>query len=246
MARTGAALIALIALAGVACGSPATTTLAPSASIAPSVSPAAIDPANFVAQVDNPWFPLMPGTTLTYEGTKDDEPAVDVFEITGQTKVVDGVTCLVIRDTLTLGGKLAEKTEDWYVQDRLGNVWYFGEDTAEYDEQGLVTSTEGSWQAGVAGAQPGIFMPAEPQVGQSFQQEYYAGHAEDRFVVLLLSASANVRYGSFENALLAAEWTPLEPEVLVEKYYAKGIGLVKEIMLTGGTEGIELVSVKKP
>ncbi len=225
-----------------------TIAAAPTATVgsSPAASPSAIDPADFVAQVDNPWFPLVPGTTLTYKGTKDGEQAIDSFEITAETKVIDGVTCMVIRDTLTLDGKLAEKTDDWYAQDREGNVWYFGEDTAELGESGKVASTEGSWQSGVDGAQPGIFMPADPRIGQSFQQEFYAGQAEDHFVVLLVSTPVKVRYGSFTDALLTAEWTPLEPDVLGEKYYVKGVGLVKELDVTGGVERLELVSVRAP
>lgn len=258
MTRIAVCMIVLTALAVAGCGSSvATPRTTPSANptlsaSTPEVSPTAgtgapaVDPSDFVPGVDNPWFPLVPGTRLTYTGTKDGEPAVDVFEITGETKLIDGVTCLVIRDTLTLSGKLHEKTEDWFAQDRVGNVWYFGEATAVYDEQGQVTSTEGSWQAGLDGARPGIYMPGDPQVGQSFQQEFYAGHAEDHFVVLLLSTSVKVPYGSFTDALLTAEWTPLEPDVLSEKTYVKGIGQVTERDITGGQEGMQLLDVQRP
>ena len=143
--------------------------LAACSSAAPTAS-GSLDPANFTSTIDNPWLPMVPGTTLIFEGTKDDQRAVDTFEITSETKVIAGVTCVVVRDTLTLDGKLHEKTEDWYVQDRQGNVWYFGEQTAVYDAAGNITSTSGTWQAGVAGARPGIFMPADPKIGQSFQQ----------------------------------------------------------------------------
>jgi hypothetical protein len=272
MTKAGSVLVS-ISLLLVACALP-TATPPPSASapgsvtpstavasasatpVAPSPSesatpvgsgpPLSIDPSDFVATVDNPWFPLTPGTTLTYEGTKDGEEAVDIFEISDKTKVVDGVTCLVIRDRLTLGGALEEQTEDWYVQDRDGNVWYFGEATAELDEDGNIVSTEGSWTAGEDGAAPGIFMPADPQVGQSFQQEFYPGHAEDHFVVLLTTATVKVPAGSYKDALLTAEWTPLEPEVLGEKLYAKGIGLVKEFDVAGGNETLALVEIEGP
>jgi hypothetical protein len=258
MTRLAVSMIVLTALAVASCGSSAATphsvpsatpTLVPSEpppSVVTGTGAPVVDPSDFVPGVDNPWFPLVPGTRLTYKGTKDGEPAIDVFEITGETKVIDGVTCEVIRDTLTLSGKLHEKTEDWYAQDRQGNVWYFGEDTAEYDEQGRVTGTAGSWQAGVDGARPGIFMPGDPQIGQSFQQEFYAGQAEDHFVVLLLSASVKVPYGSFKDALLTAEWTPLEPDVLSEKTYVKGIGQVNERDITGGKEESQLLDVQRP
>src|SRR5919198_608297 len=157
--------------------SPATPTGAGPEASSPALtpSPSAIVQANFVETIDNEWFPLIPGSRYVYKGVKDGEPAVDVVTVTGQTKVIDAVTCLAVRDILMLGGKLAEKTEDWYVQDRQGNVWYFGEDTAEYNAKGKVTNREGSWQSGVDGARPGIFMPASPQTGQSFQQEFYPG-----------------------------------------------------------------------
>ena len=267
--------ITVIALLVTACGTPAPTppqasqsqgsvgpstaaapTTPPPSSVTPSASgsgapigsgaPTTIDPANFVAIVDNAWFPLTPGTKLTYTGTKDGEKAVDVFEITRETKVINGVTCLVIRDNLSFDGTLEERTEDWYVQDRDGNVWYFGEATAELDEAGKVVSTEGSWTAGVDGAAPGIFMPANPQVGQSFQQEFYSGHAEDHFVVLLTTARVRVPAGTYANALLTAEWTPLEPNVLGEKFYAKGVGLVKEFDVAGGKESFSLAKVQRP
>jgi hypothetical protein len=130
--------------------SPEATSAAPSPTLTAAASPGtAIDPSNFVATVDNSWFPLLPGTKLTYKGSDDGEALVDTFEITSETKVVDGVTCVVIRDKLTKDGVLAERTEDWYAQDRDGNVWYFGEATEQLDDAGVVESTEGSWTAGV-------------------------------------------------------------------------------------------------
>jgi hypothetical protein len=221
----------------------------PSASTSPTVastSPAALPivQANFVDTVDNPWFPLTPGTTLTYEGVKDGKPSKDVFEITGESKVIDGVRCVVVRDTLTMEGKLHEQTEDWYTQDVNGNVWYFGEDTREFDAKGNVKNTSGTWQAGVDGAIPGIFMPADPQTGVAFQQEYLAGEAEDHFVVLHRLGAVDVPYGSFEDVLVTAEWTPLEPDVLSEKFYVKGLGMVKELDVAGSDEKNALVSVK--
>ncbi len=208
--------------------------------------PAGSQPAGFSARVDNPWFPLQPGTTYTYKGTKDGEKAVDTFSVTSQTKVVEGVTCVVVHDQLTLGGTLAERTDDWYVQDQQGNVWYFGEATAELDDTGKIVSTEGSWEAGVDGAQPGIYMPADPQVGDSGLQELYPGQAEDHFVVLLTNAKVKVPTGSFSGVLLTAEWTPLEPNVLSEKAYVKGTGEVREADVAGGDEALELTKVVKP
>ena len=143
----------------------------------------------FVEHIDNPWFPLVPGTTYIYRGMKDGEPSREVLRVTHRTKVIQGVRCTVLEDRLYLSGRLEERTTDWYAQDEKGNVWYFGEETAELDERGRVTSREGSWQAGVDGAKAGIYMPAEPKVGESFRQEFYAGHAEDHFRVEDLAAS---------------------------------------------------------
>ena len=140
---------------------------------------------------------------------------------------------------------LAETTDDWYVQDRDGNVWYFGEATKELDG-GKVVSTEGSWEGGVDGAEPGIYMPANPVVGQSALQEFYAGQAEDHFVVLLTSTKVKVPLGSFSGALMTAEWTPLEPDVLSEKFYVKGTGQVREVDVAGGDERLELTKIVRP
>src|SRR5205814_656697 len=137
------------------------------------------------------------------------------------------------------------RTTDWYAQDRAGNVWYFGEATAELDAHGRVTSTEGSWRAGVNGARAGLFMPAHPRVGQRFRQEYFKGHAEDHFAVLSLAATARTPAASSRHALLTKEWTPLEPGVLDHKLYVRGIGLVKEQSVKGGNERAELVAIRR-
>jgi hypothetical protein len=151
----------------------------------------------------------------------------------------------VVHDNAYSRGKLSESTVDWYTQDHDGNVWYFGEDTKELDRKGRVTSREGTWRAGSRGARPGIFMPAHPSVGDSFRQEYYKGHAEDHFKVLDRSASIKVPYGSFHTSLLTQEWTPLEPGAIDHKYYARGIGTVKEVTVKGGKEVASLVSVER-
>ena len=160
-----------------------------------------------------------------------------------RTKRIDGVTCTEVDDRLYAAGHLAERTKDWYAQDAHGNVWYFGEATAELDKSGHVTSREGSWQSGVDGAKAGIFMPAHPKVGLSFRQEYYKGQAEDHFAVVSLDASVVVSYTASANALLTKEWTPLEPGVLDHKLYVHGIGEVKEETIKGGSERWELNDV---
>jgi hypothetical protein len=195
----------------------------------------AMPPAStFSARVDNPWFPLRPGTRYVYTGVKDGKPSRDVVTVTRRTRTIAGVPCVAVDDRLYLRGRLGERTTDWYSQDRAGNVWYLGEATAELDARGRVTSTEGSWLAGVRGARAGIFMPADPRVGASGRQEYLRGHAEDHFRVV-------ARLGA--NAVLTKEWTPLEPGVLDHKLYVRGVGTVLEQTEKGGDERNELVSI---
>jgi hypothetical protein len=201
-----------------------------------SKRPAASAPARFTTKVENPWMPLVPGTTLTYEGTSEGDPERDVFRVTSRTKVVGGVRCVVIDDRVYSKGHLSERTNDYYSQDTAGNVWYFGEDTAELDAHGRVTSTEGSWHTGVDGAKAGLFMPAHPRVGEQHRQEFYRGHAEDQFRVANPDARVKVPYGDFAHALRTEEWTRLEPGVLDEKYYARGIGEVSEATVKGPSE----------
>jgi hypothetical protein len=203
-------------------------------------------PEDYVARVDNPWFPLTLGTTFVYRGVKDGRPARDVVKVTRRTRMVQGVRCTVVHDELYLGGRLAERTDDWYAQDRAGNVWYMGEATAELDNDGKVKTTEGSWEAGVDGAEGGIFMPAAPKVGQSYRQEYYKGQAEDHFQVLRLDATVKVPSLTSRHALLSKEWTPLEPDVIGHKLYVRGIGLVKEETIKGGSERVVLVALRRP
>lgn len=226
--------------------SAALSSASPSASSAAVVPGASIDPADFVAAIDNPWFPLLPGSTWTYRGTKDGEPGEDTMTVTTSTKDIAGITAVVVHDELVQGGKVRERTDDYYTQDTAGNVWYLGEDTAELDDAGKVSSTEGSWLTGVDGAAPGIIMPADPQVGVGGPQEIYPGHAEDHYVVLLTDANVKVPAGSYTTAVVTAEWTPLEPDVLSEKVYVKGVGEVREADVKGGDEKFELVLTTTP
>lgn len=202
-----------------------------------------IDPSRFGPHVDNPWFPLRPGTTYLYAGSEDGASLVDTFAPSRRTKVIDGVRTRVVHDRLLTDGVLTERTTDYYAQDVCGNVWYFGEDTAELDEHGKVTSHAGTWRAGVAGAQPGVFMQAHPQLGRTFRQEWSPGVAEDQFTALSRHARANVPYGRFNCALRTNETTALEPGVLDKKLYVRGVGQVLEQTIRGGTEKLELVDV---
>jgi hypothetical protein len=232
MRRIG--ILAVAALAGL-------SAAVPSASGAPPAPPA---PGQFAPRVDNPWFPLRPGTVYLYRGIKDGEPSRDVFIVTDRTKTIQGARCTVVRDRLFLRGRLEERTQDWYAQDDAGNVWYFGEATAELNPDGSVNNTEGSWRSGVDGARAGIFMPAHPHLGQSGLQEFYKGHAEDHFRILSLGVQVRTPGASSDAALLTREWTPLEPAVVDHKVYVRGIGTVLERTVRGGDERNTLISVR--
>ena len=200
-----------------------------------------IVPADFQTAVDNPWFPLVPGTTYKYVETKDGERVDVVTTVTTQTKTILGVHCIVVHDLATANGKTKEDTLDWYAQDKHGNVWYFGEDTKAYRENGKYT-TEGSWEAGEDGAQPGIIMPANPAPGEPYRQEYLAGHAEDKAQVIALNESVKVPYGEFVGALRTKEWSDLEAGSDA-KWYARGVGFIRSAAEDG--EVAELVAVSK-
>lgn len=203
----------------------------------------AIRPADFSADVTDPWFPLRPGLTYLYTGTKDGKEALDAVQVSPATKKVDGVLTRVVNDRLFLAGVLEERTTDYYAQDKCGNVWYFGEDTATLDRNGRVTDRSGSFLAGVNGAQPGVYIQARPQIGRWFRQEWYRGQAEDRYRALSTSAPVAVRYGHFSHALRTEERTGLEPGVVDNKYYVRGLGVVKELAVRGGTEILQLADV---
>jgi hypothetical protein len=165
---------------------------------------------------------MAPGDRWVYRETGEGEPELRVeVTVTDKTKTIaNGIEARVVHDVVTKNGQLVEVTDDWYAQDRAGNVWYLGEDTAEY-ENGKVTTRSGSFEAGVDGAQPGIIMPADPQVGQSYRQEYYAGEAEDAGAVLSLDAQAEVPFGHVGPALMTQDTNPLEPKVYELKFYAR-------------------------
>lgn len=188
-----------------------------------------IDPANFVAGVDNPLFPLVPGTTYIYEAG----PETVETTVTNETKVILGVTSVVVRDTAKLNGEVIEDTFDWYAQDKDGAVWYMGEDTKELDS-GKVVSTEGSWEAGVDGAKPGYIIPPNIQVGQSWRQEYYACEAEDEAEALDLNASETVPFGSYTGCLKTHDYTGLDSSLNENKVYCPGVGLVVAIDMNSG------------
>jgi hypothetical protein len=202
-----------------------------------------IEPADFTTKIDNKYFPLKPGTTFVYKGQFQGAAERDEMAVTHDTKRVMGVKCLVASDRVTEDGELIEQTYDWYAQDKEGNVWYFGEHVTEY-KNGEVIGHEGSWESGVDGAEPGIAMPADPKVVQTYRQEYSKGVAEDKARVVRLDGSAKVPYGSFDHVLVTEEFTPLEPNVVERQYYVAGVGDIIEATVKGQPERIELVDVK--
>jgi hypothetical protein len=198
--------------------------------------------------VTNPWFPLARGSVYVYDGQRDGAQARDVLTVTRKTKTIEGIRAAVVKDLLYQDGRLAERTTDWYAQDKRGTVWYLGEKTAELTPSGKVISTDGSFLHGRDGAKGGIFMPTNPLVGQSYQQERYEGHAEDRFRILSLATSVTTPVVTSKSAMLTEERTPLEPQNVVQKYYVQGIGPVSEQQIAGAAPGkaeqIQLVSFR--
>ena len=216
---------------------PTTTQARPAVAIPRGAEPVHLDPATFTSEIDNPWWPMKPGNRWTFrEGS-----SVDNVTVTNRTKTIMGIQARVVRDVLTENGQVQEDTFDWYAQDADGNVWYMGEDTREFKD-GKVSSTEGSWQAGVKNAQPGILIPARPRPGLAYRQEYLKGQAEDRAKVLSLNATGKVPHGAFDHALLTEDTTPLEPDVVEHKYYVKGLGPVLAVTTSGGSGREELLS----
>ena len=200
-----------------------------------------IDPANFQAQVDNPWHPLVPGTTYRYVERKDGVTSDGVVSVMSERKTILGVSCVVVHDQLTRQAKVLEDTYDWYAQDKSGNVWYMGEDTKAYDDKGHM-STDGSWEAGVKGAQPGIMMMANPTPGPAYRQEYLRGEAEDMGQVIATNEAVTVPFGQFTSSLQTKEWSLLEAGS-DRKWYARGIGFVRSQAEDG--EITELVGMSR-
>jgi hypothetical protein len=202
-----------------------------------------IDPSNFVTRIDNPYFPLTPGTTFIYEGQTAEGFEHDEFAVTHNTRVIQGVTCVEVHDTVTLDGEMTEDTLDWFAQDRDGNVWYFGENTHEL-EDGLITTIDGTFMAGVNGDKPGIIMKAHPAIGDFYRQEFSLANAEDFAETLSLTESVTVPAGTFHNCLKSQETTPLETDLLEYKFYAPGVGNVLTVDATTGDRE-ELVRIRR-
>jgi hypothetical protein len=200
-------------------------------------------PASWAAAVTNPYFPLVPGTVYQYESDTPDGLETTTVEVLQDTKTINGVAATVVRDQVFLDGSLIEDTDDWFAQDAAGNVWYLGETTKEY-EDGQVVSTAGSWEWGVDGALPGIYMWADPaaHVGEEYRQEFYQGEAEDFAKVVAVNENVTVPHGSFSGCVKTEDWNALDATAREYKYYCPDVGTSLETNLQGG-DRVELVSV---
>jgi hypothetical protein len=207
--------------------------------------PVTLDPADFVARIDNPYLPLAPGARWVYrEFDFESSQRVEVT-VLERTKEIEGIDATVVHDVVSERDELVENTFDWFAQDVCGNVWYLGEKTKEY-ENGEVVTTAGSWEHGVNGAMAGVVMPGDPQVGLTYRQEYYAGEAEDAGEILSLDEQVQVPFGHFRNVLMTADTTPLHPRILEYKFYARGVGTVLALGISGGSDREELLRYRAP
>jgi hypothetical protein len=214
-----------------------------------------VDSSNFTSPRDNTYFPMSAiGKTYVYEAETKDELVRSEITFTTNTINILGITCIVVHDVERIyipdldKWVITEDTFDWFAWDNNGNVWYFGEDTEAclaFDEEWncTETTTEGSWTAGVDGAEAGIIMLADPMPGISYRQEYYENVAEDMGKVLRLNARVSVQYGDFADCLQTKEWTPLSPGAIEHKYYAPGVGLVFVQEHKGKIVKVELIDI---
>jgi hypothetical protein len=234
--------ISLVLLIGAGCDGGDDTSGAGSG-LPQGAEPVDLDADTFTTEIDNRYWPMVPGARWVYREIDEEGEALKVIvTVTTETKTIaNGVTARVVRDTVTRDGELVEDTFDWYAQDDEGNVWYLGEDTAEF-EDGKVTSRAGSFEAGVDGALPGVIVPADPVDGMQYRQEYYEGVAEDNGEVLGTEELAQVPAGLYRNALLTKDTITIEPDVLEYKLYAPDVGPVLILGVSGGGGREELVT----
>jgi hypothetical protein len=230
-------------LAAAGCSRSTVTAVSPS----PPAYTIDITPADFVAKVDNPYFPLIPGTNWVYEARLADGQTEHIeLEILNETHNVNGVQATILHDSVFVDGELVEETYDWFAQDKNGNVWYLGEDVDNY-EKGVLVDHAGSWEWGQDGALPGVIMWADPaaHLNQAYYQEYYPGEAEDMGQVLRVGEQVTVPFGTFAEVVRTYDFSTLESDLQEHKYYAWGIGLVKENDLLTGEE-VVLVTFEAP
>ena len=225
----GVLAVALLGILGLAAPAGATTTK--------------FNPSNFSSSsttIDNSWLPFPAGTTFHFTGEVDKSSSTDTESVTNNIQTIDGVKARAVHDEVAVKGKVIEKTDDYYAQDKQGNVWYMGEDSFELKGSKFVLASD-SWKAGENGAKPGIIQEANPKVGDTYKEENAPGVAEDQAKVLSLSESVTVPYGSFTNVLETVETSPLDPQS-ENKWYARGVGELKEAV-ADGSEHYELVSI---
>jgi hypothetical protein len=205
-----------------------------------------LDPADFTTKITNPYWPMKPGSRWIYRETNSEGAKQRVVvTVTNRTKrVANGVTARVVHDAVTEGGKPVEVTDDFYAQDKAGNIWYLGEATTEY-ENGKPRSTAGSFEAGVDGAQAGVIMPAHPRPGLRYREEYRKGEAEDRARIVGLREKAEVPAGYYPRVLMTRNLNPLSPRDLEFKFYARGVGPVLAVGVSGGSDREELLRFKR-
>ncbi len=238
-----AALVGAVAITA-GCGSDGgddSTTTAAGDELPQGSEHVTLDPSEFTSEIDNPYWPMTPGSRWVYREAEDETVQKVVVTVTDRTKTLDGIESRVVRDVVTEKGVPIEVTSDYYAQDAEGNIWYMGEDTTEY-ENGKPTTTAGSFHHGVDGAEAGIAMPADPQVGMTYRQEYYAGEAEDQGSVLSVDEQVEVPFGHFDGAVMTRDVNPLEPRVNEHKFYAKGVGPVLTLKISGGSGREDLIS----
>ncbi len=193
--------------------------------------PVVLDPEDFTTRIDHPYWPMRPGTVWHLVETADGETQRVTVTVTHRTRMIAGIEARVVHDIVRSHGEIVEDTLDWYAQDSGGNLWYLGEATEEY-ENGEVVSTEGSWEHGRDGAYAGVLLPARPRVGCAYREEFRPGEAEDRALVLARREAAEVPAGYYRRLLQTSNTTPLEPRLLENKFYARGVGPVLEVDLS--------------
>jgi hypothetical protein len=239
-----AAGLALAILVLAACGRTPPLATAPVTGATSNLITIPFDAAHFASPKPDAYFPLEPGATWTYHTTsKKNGPETNIVTVTSDTKAILGVTVTVVHDVVYVAdGSVSEDTFDWFAADDQGNVWYFGEDTRTYDH-GVLVTTEGSWQAGVAGAQPGVVFLADPHVGDTYQQENSPGVVADMAKIVSLDETVTVNGVTYTHVIETTEWTPIEPGDRAHKFYAPGVGTVLETSTRQGGERVELVSV---
>ena len=204
-----------------------------------------VNPSKFKSStnVTNPFSPFTAGKKYIYEGQTKDGTERIVEQRLASTKTILGINCIVVNFKAYLDGTLIEEAIDWYAQDNLGNLWYFGEAVDNYNPNGSLKDHKGSWEAGVDGAKPGTIMPANPQTGMKYREEYYFNHAEDQAEILATAQTVTIPLGTYNNCIKTRNFTELEPTLNENKFHAPGIGLIKEVNVTDNTE-INLIAIQ--